>query len=176
MRTNWIRLAIAVALAAPFVASAQEQTNPCADHPCNVVFEWGNSSQTPDVDRKFGAPSELENAFMTGLQNRGWRIVPSQAQASMTIRVRLTEEKKALCDTMPGVNPDYTCHTVSRAAVVFTANDSTAKPLARMDMNPRCSDPKAFASFPQFGAYAAEYVNYSVAAQGKGDRPKIKCM
>src|SRR5258705_9525357 len=104
MRTKWIHLVIAASLCTPAVAAAQ--TNPCADRPCNVVFEWGNASTPPDVDRKYGAPSELENAFLSGLQSGGWRVVASQSQSSMTITVRLTPQNKALCDTMPGVNPD----------------------------------------------------------------------
>lgn len=174
MRIRWMHLMLAATFAAPAVAAAQ--ANPCVEHPCNVVFEWGTAATPPDVDRKYGAPSELENAFLFGLQNAGWRFVSSQSQSSMTITVRVTPQNRALCDTMPGVNPDYSCHTVSRASIVFTPIDETQKPISRVDIQPRCSDPKSFPSFPQFGKYAAEYVIYTVVGEGKGSRPGVKCL
>lgn len=173
MRIDWKCVALAVAIGAPAIAGAQTPA-PCTDHPCNIVFDWGNGN-TPDVDRKYGAPSELENAFIAGLQGAGWRFVASQSQSSMTITVRLTPQNRALCDTMPGVNPDYKCHTVARGAVVFTPLEETQKQIPRIDINPRCSDPKNFPSFPQFGRYAAEYVLFTMVGESKGSRPSVKC-
>jgi hypothetical protein len=76
---------------------------------------------------------------------------------------------------MPGVNPDYSCHTVQRASVVFTPNDSTQKQISRIDVNPRCSDPKQFPTFTQFGRFAAEMLIFQLANDGKGQRPSVKC-
>lgn len=176
MRIKTIPITLALFAAVATVAApatVRAQSNPCGEKLCNLVFDWGGSQ--PDVDRRYGAPSEMENAITAGLTAAGWRFASAGQASTMTLTFRLTPQKKALCDTMPGVSPDYSCHTVSRAAVVFTPNDSTQKALARVDVNPRCSDPKQYPTFPQFGRYAAETVIYTVMLDGKGQRPSVKC-
>ena len=173
MRTRLIHLALFAGFAVPAIAVAQ--SNPCAEHTCNIVYDWGNGGTSPDVDRRYGAPSELEANLTGGLASAGWRFASSGQTSSMTITVRISPQNKALCDTMPGVNPDYTCHTVSRAAIVFTPNDSTQKPISRIDVNPRCSDPKNYPTFAQFGKFAAETLIYTIVNEGKGQRPNVKC-
>jgi hypothetical protein len=175
MRIKPILPLFLIALMVP--GAARAQSNPCADKTCRIVFDWGNGgSAVPDVDRRFGAPSGLENIFAQTLNESGWKFVTGSAPASLTITVRLTPQNKALCETMPGVNPDYSCHTVQRAAIVFTANDSTQKSIGRVEVTPRCSDPKSYPSYTQFGRYAAEMVVYSVVNENKGQRPSAKCM
>jgi hypothetical protein len=174
MRTKWI-LAIAACAAMPAVAAAQ--TNPCADKACNIVFEWGSSGGSqPDVDRRFGSPADVELSFINGLAARGWKVATNGASSVVTITVRLTPQNKVLCEAMPGVNPDYSCHTVSRAAVVFVSTDTALKAPNRIDVNARCSDPKSSPSYKEFGRYAAEWVAWNVVEQGKGSRPAIKCL
>lgn len=162
------------ALLSPVAARAQA-TRPCSTSPCNIVFDWGNGGNPPDVDRRYGAPSELESTFISGLQAAGFRLAASGQPSSMTITLRLTAQNRALCDALPGVNPDYSCHTVQRGAVVFTPNDSTQKQVSRIDVNPRCSDPKVFPRFAEFGRYAAEMLVYQLVNEGKSQRPSIKC-
>jgi hypothetical protein len=149
--------------------------NPCAIGGCSVVFDWGNGGSSPDVDRRYGAPSDLESSFLSGLTSAGFRITSTGQPSAMTITMRISPQNKALCDTMPGVNPDYTCHTVQRASVLFTANDSTVKQLQRIEVNPRCSDPKVFPTFTQFGRFAAETLIFQLVNDGKGQHPAIKC-
>ena len=75
---------------------------------CALVFDWGNGGSAPDVDRKYGSPSEVEASITRVLTGAGFHLTSAGQPASMTITVRLSEKKKALCDTMPGLNPDYT--------------------------------------------------------------------
>jgi hypothetical protein len=174
MRTKWF-LAFAACAAMPAVAAAQ--SNPCADKACNVVFEWGSSGGSqPDVDRRFGAPADVEMAFIQGLNARGWKVAQNSSGAGMTITVRLTPQNKVLCEAMPGVNPDYSCHTVSRAAVVFVSSDTAIKAPGRVDVNARCSDPKSNPTYKEFGRYASEWIGWTITDQGKGQRPAIKCL
>jgi hypothetical protein len=174
MRTKWM-LALAACAAFPAVAAAQ--TNPCADRACNIVFEWGSSGGSqPDVDRRFGAPADVETSFLSALSSRGWKVATNSGSSGMTITVRLTPQNKVLCEAMPGVNPDYSCHTVSRAAVVFVSSDTSLKAPGRIDVNARCSDPKSNPSYKEFGRYAADWVAWNVVEQQKGSRPTIKCL
>ena len=74
---------------------------------------------------------------------------------------------------MSGTNNDYSCHTVDRAAITVR-QEETAKPVPRIDVIARCSDPKVSVRFSQFGRYAADMLAYMVAG-GNGSRPAVKC-
>jgi len=78
------------------------------------------------------------------------------------------------CEKMSGTNTDMSCHTVGRATAMFAATDPTVAPPHRVEIIPRCSDPKAYPTFIEFGRFAGEMVLYQ-AAGGKGPRPAIKC-
>lgn len=156
-------------------SSAQDSTHVfCRDSACAVVFDWSNGGSPPDPDRRYGAPSELEAAFRARLTEAGYKIA-ANPPAPGTITLRLTPQTRALCDTMEGMNPDYSCHTVARAAILFSASDPKAAPSAHVDVSPRCSDPKVSMAMAKFGQYAAELVIYTLAADPKPGRPNAKC-
>lgn len=173
MRIEPIVLAMIAASATPLLA--QDSTVVCHTAPCVVTFEWGNSgSMPPDPDRRYGAPSELEAAFLTGLQQAGLQVVRS-GQSVTTLLVRITPQNKALCDLAAGTNPDYSCHTVQRASITIQQNDTPKGGVRRVDINPRCTDSQMSPTFRQFGGFAAEYFIFMVSGQ-QGKRPTtIKC-
>ena len=173
MRIGIIALAISAAAAAPLLA--QDSTAViCHAAPCVVTFEWGSSSSNaPDPDRRYGAPTDLESSFLSNLQQAGFSVTRT-GQSATTLLVRLTPQNKALCDVAVGTNPDYSCHTVQRANIVIQGGDSKAG-VNHVDVNPRCTDPQVYPSYAQFGRFAAEYFVYMVGGQ-KGERPRsIKC-
>jgi hypothetical protein len=168
--------AAAVALLSASAVLAQDSTSiVCHTAPCVVTFEWGNSgSVPPDPDRRYGAPSELESSFVSGLQQAGLQVSRSGA-APTVLLVRITPQNRALCDAAVGTNPDYSCHTAQRAAITIQRSDSVKGGVTRVDINPRCTDPKSLPSFTQFGQFAADYFIYMASGQ-KGHRPtSIKC-
>jgi len=163
-----------VALAAAPLA-AQDSTHVfCRESACVVVFDWSNGGSPPDPDRRYGASSELEATFRSRLTAAGYKIA-ANPPAPGTITVRLTPQTRALCDTMEGMNPDYSCHTVARASILFSATDPTAAPKAHVDVSPRCSDPKVSMTMATFGQFAADLVIYTLAADPKAARPNTKC-
>jgi hypothetical protein len=163
-----------VALAA-LPLTAQDSTRAlCRESACLVVFDWSNGSTQPDPDRRYGSPSDLESAFRAKLTAAGYKLTASPPAAA-TITVRLTPQKRALCDTMEGMNPDYSCHTVARGTILFSTGDASANPTARIDVTPRCRDPKLSISMSQFGQYAGDLVVYTLAADPKAGRPSAKC-
>lgn len=162
----------AVVLVSPRVASAQDSTLACHVTDCSVVFEWGNNNNPPDPDRRYGAPSDLESVFVSRLQELGFKTSRGAGAAS-SITVRLTPLNRAICESMSGTNTDYSCHTVDRAAITLRQEEA-AKPVPRIDVIARCSDPKVSVTFAQFGRYAAEMLAYTVAGS-KGSRPSVKC-
>ncbi len=172
MRVSLAIVALMLPLAAP-VRAQEAPANPCRAG-CSVLFDWGSGqAAAPDADRVYGAPGDIESAFIARLTDAGFRFV--QGSAPMTMTVRLSPQNRVLCDAMPGVNPDYSCHTVSRASVIFVANDSSVKAPGRVEIQPRCSDPKMYPTMRQFGVFAAETVIYTVLNQQKGSRPQVKC-
>lgn len=174
MRAALVTFGIAVAFAAPLIAQDSSAVV-CQAAPCIINFEWGNgSSMPPDPDRRYGAPAELEAAFIARLQELGFK--PGRtAPAPTTVVVRIMPHDRALCDMSVGTNPDYSCHTAERAMITIQQADAAAKSVRRVDVIPRCADPKMLPTFPQFGRYAAEYFGYMVAGR-KGARPaSIKC-
>ena len=171
-----IELSIGIALAgviwvAPG-AAAQDSTSICRATACSVTFEWGNSSSPPDPDRRYGAPTDMESIFLARLEELGFKTTRG-GDGTTVITVRLTPLNRAICDSMSGTNTDYSCHTVDRAAITVR-QEETAKPIQRVDVIARCSDPKVSVTFAQFGRYAADLFAYSVAGS-KGSRPSVKC-
>jgi len=76
---------------------------------------------------------------------------------------------------MEGTNPDYSRHSVARASVVFSASESNVAPKTRVDVSPRCSDPKLSMTMVKFGEFAADLVVYTLAPDPKPPRPNAKC-
>jgi hypothetical protein len=154
---------------------AQDSTHVfCRESACLLVFDWSNGSTPPDPDRRYGAPSELEAAFRSRLASAGYKIATSPPAAG-TMTVRLTPQPRALCDTMEGMNPDYSCHTVARAVIVFSASAPNAAPNTRVDVSPRCADPKLSMTMARFGEYAADLVVFTLAPDPKPGRPNTRC-
>ena len=153
-------------------AAAQDSTLVCHLSPCSVTFEWGNGNTPPDPDRRYGAPTDMESVFLSRLQELGFKTARG-GEASSAITVRLTPLNRAICESMSGTNTDYSCHTVDRAAITVR-QDETARPIPRIDVIARCSDPKVSVTFAQFGRYAAEIFAYTVDGS-KGPRPSVKC-
>lgn len=163
---------VAALIASPRIASAQDSTLVCHGTACAVTFEWGNGNTIPDPDRRYGSPADLETMFLSRLQELGFKTTRS-GDAASTITVRLTPLNRAICESMSGTNTDFSCHTVDRAAITVRQEEA-AKPIPRVDVIARCSDPKVSVSFAQFGRYAADMLAYT-AAGSKGSRPAPKC-
>ena len=153
-------------------ASAQDAPLACQATPCAVTFEWGNGNTPPDPDRRYGAPSDMESTFLSRLQELGFKTTRA-GEGGAAITVRLTPLNRAICEAMSGTNTDYSCHTVDRAAITVRVDEGT-KPVPRVDVIARCSDPKVSVTFAQFGRYAAEMLAYSIGGS-KGSRPSAKC-
>jgi hypothetical protein len=161
LRTSLGFVGLIALVAAPL--AAQDSTRVlCRESACLLVFDWSNGSTPPDPDRRYGAPSDLESAFRSRLTAAGYKLATS-APASTTITIRLTPQTRALCDVMEGMNPDYSCHTVARATIT------------RIDVTPRCRDPKLSITMAQFGQYAGDLVVYTLAPDPKPGRPNAKC-
>ena len=174
MRISLAAITMAALSATPLLA--QDTTAVvCHTAPCLVVFEWGSSgAMPPDPDRRYGTPSELESSFVSGLQEAGLQVTRN-GPAPTTLLVRITPQNKALCDMAVGTDPDYTCHTVQRASITIQQAETPNGGIRRVEINPRCTDPKTSPTFLQFGRFAAEYFVYMASGQ-KGQRPtSIKC-
>jgi hypothetical protein len=170
MRTS---IAVLVSVFALPLASARAQATPCGQS-CAIVFDWGNGGNPPDIDRMYGAPSAMESAFVKALNDAGWHITMGTSSSSMILTLRPVTANRVRCETMSGTNTDMSCHTVERATASFVSNDTSLKAPNRVDIIPRCSDPKAYPTFAQFGQFAGELLAYQMAG-GKGSRPSIKC-
>jgi len=174
-----MRLSVSAIAAAALSATplfAQDTTAiVCHNAPCVVTFEWGSSgAMPPDPDRRYGAPSELESTFLSGLEQAGLQVA-RDGSAPTTLLVRITPQNKALCDMAVGTDPDYSCHTVQRASITIQQTENPKGGLRRVEVNPRCTDPKASPTFTQFGRFAANYFLFMANGQ-KGQRPtSIRC-
>src|SRR5438552_12325159 len=117
MRRSMLVPAIAAAVAC--AAGAQDTTAAlgCQRSACNIVIEWGSSgANQPDVDQRYGAPSELEAGLRNRLRDGGFTLGAGEGTTIMTVRI--TMNNSALCDALPGTGSSYKCKTASRAAVV----------------------------------------------------------
>jgi hypothetical protein len=170
MRTS---TALAAALLVLPLAVTRAQSNPCGKG-CAIVFDWGNGGAAPDVDRIYGSPSTMEAEFTKVLRDAGWAMTTGTTDAAIVLTFRPVVQNRVRCEKMSGTNTDMSCHTMSRGTVMFASSDSTVEAPHRVEIVPRCSDPKAYPSFAEFGRFAGEWVVFQTAG-GKGSRPSIKC-
>lgn len=174
-----MRIALAAITLAAISATrlyAQDSTAiVCHTSPCVVVFEWGNSGALPpEPDRRYGAASDLESSFLSGLEQSGLQVSRT-GQAPTTLLVRITPKNKALCDMAVGTDPDYSCHTADRATITIQQSDSPKGGVRHVELNPRCSDTKASPTFAQFGRFAAEYFVFVAGGQKGHHSTTIRC-
>lgn len=168
-RTALLFVAATVALTS---RAAHAQSNPCAQTGCVVTFDWGNGGAAPDDDKIYGTPAALESAFLRALSGAGWRV----GSGTTTLMLRLTPQNRVRCEAMEGTNTDMSCHTVNRAVASFASSDTSVKAPGRVEVVPRCSDPKNWPTFAQFGQYSGEMLVYQLEKGGKGPRPSLKCL
>jgi hypothetical protein len=162
-----------LALAAAPLAALRAQSNPCGAG-CAIVFDWGNGGAAPDVDRIYGSPATMEARLTKALADAGWNIVDAPPAAAVVLTFRPTIQNRVRCEKMSGTNTDMSCHTVERGTAMFVSNDSTVRAPQRVEVIPRCSDPKAYPSFAEFGQFAGETIAFQ-AGGGKGSRPRLRC-
>jgi hypothetical protein len=166
-----ILVSATVLAAIPALAGAQDAAKGlCRQTACSVAFEWSGGN-APDPDRRYGSPGDLEQAFVSRLEALGFDI---EDHAASVLTLRVTMENAAMCDAMPGTDTDMSCHTASRASVVFASSDPAVKAPAPVDVHPHCADPKILPKMVDFGRYAAEWTSYAAGGE-KGTRPSTKC-
>lgn len=165
-------LVVAAVVAMP-LAAVEAQSNLCGKG-CAIIFDWGEGGAAPSVDRIYGSPATMEAEFAKTLTDAGWQVVRGTPNASIVLTFRPTVANNVRCEKMSGLNSDNTCHTVGRGTVMFASSDSTVEAPHRVEIIPRCADPKAVPSFAEFGRFAGEMVVFQTAG-GKGSRPAIKC-
>jgi hypothetical protein len=150
---------------------------PCTDRACAVTFDWGPGKTAGDypTDMRYGPASDLESAVRRALTGHGFRL--SDHDVSLTIIIRPSLDRRAMCDETAGTGTAFNCLAISDVTVRFSGADSTvvAPPLFRI-ANRCAGGAKLYARTRQFGDFVGEMIWWSTTGKdNKEKRPPAPC-
>lgn len=170
-------LAVALVPSIPAAQDAAPSPVACRASDCILDFDWGSGQSAASIpkDRRYGAGTDFEAALKLRLAEQGFRYTDAGGTGGLKISMRLAM-MNALCDFMPGLNPDRTCKTLRSIDVTFAPNDATIKRFGSQRITNRCGDPNQVMTMAQFGRYAADMIFYVIEGeQAKAAKPVAKC-
>lgn len=167
-------LVFSVSAAAVAPASGQEEAAQplCKSTPCSIVVDWGPQPAPAFVDRRFGAPGELEQRVIQALVAAGYRVSADPGATGFRIRLR-PELVSAMCDRLPGTNPDMSCRTIGEVRVDWLDADPAWK-LGNLRIRNRCGSDDQM-DVEKFSVYVAAMLDYTLARDKDRKRPTARC-
>jgi hypothetical protein len=175
MKPSIALLALATIVAG---ARARAQEVPCRATPCTIIFDWGGgqSSTAFTPDRRYGTGDDFEVRFRAALRARGYQIREGNPEGVIVMTVRLTLQKKVMCDQQSGTNNDMTCTAITSAAVTFASPDPKLKVPGNVRVNNRCAQNGIFLKNDVFGQYAGDLLWWQLEGDAqKAPKPTVSC-
>ncbi|MEP7348187.1 MAG: hypothetical protein ABI877_23170, partial [Gemmatimonadaceae bacterium] len=147
----------------------------CATRPCYVVVDWSDGGAAPTtVDRRYGAPAELEDRVRLRMKERGMRLADRKADAVLSIMLR-PRMKAAMCDVLPGTNTDFSCRAFEDVTLQFDVTDSTTATLKGLRAANRCDNDKTPMDVARYAVYLAGFIEWAIDSNPRKKRPGTKC-
>lgn len=150
---------------------------PCADAPCELIFDWGPGRTAGSFgnDRRYGSGEDFETGVRRSLLAHGVQISAVET-GSLTITLRPRVYPRAMCDAVAGTGTRFSCPVVSDVAISFTSADAALKPPGAQRLTNRCGSERVFLTMGQFGQYVGEMIWFSISpASVKERRPALRC-
>jgi hypothetical protein len=176
----WTRLAVlpallAVAIVAASPVTGQEQASPviCRTNSCSVSVDWGADPTPTFLDRRFGAPADLEKRVVAALTAAGYLVRSDPGASGFRIRIRPTLIQ-AMCDRLPGTSPDMSCRTFGEVRADFLDADPAWKLPGNLRVRNRCGSDDLM-DVEKFSAYVAAMIDYTLARDKDRKRPTARC-
>jgi hypothetical protein len=172
---------LTTALVFTSAAAAQDATKAsqpvCHASACAFEFDWGSgqSAASIAVDRRYGSGADFEAGFRSRMAEKGFNLTTDLGTAGLRATIR-TAMTSAMCEVVPGLNPDRRCRTMRDVDITFIPIDTTIKRLGKQRIVNRCGDRNQLMTMMQFGQYVADMVYYAIEGEGiKAQRPGAKC-
>jgi hypothetical protein len=156
-------------------AAAQETPPPavCKDKLCGLILDWGSEGTPTFVDRRYGSISEFEQRVIAGLTTAGYRFNTNPAADAFRIRLR-PRIATAMCDRVPGTDPDMSCRTISELTADFINADPAAGLPANLRLRNRCGSDMQM-DIERFSQYVAAMIDFTISREKDRKRPTARC-
>ncbi|OGU10298.1 MAG: hypothetical protein A2W29_11545 [Gemmatimonadetes bacterium RBG_16_66_8] len=168
-------LPFAAASAGVSPAAAQDVPPPavCRAQACGLVLDWGSEGTPTFVDRRYGSISEFEQRVIAGLTTAGYRFITNPAAETFRIRLR-PRIATAMCDRVPGTDPDMSCRTINDLTADFINADPVYKLPANLRIRNRCGSDMQM-DIERFSQYVAAMLDYAISQDKDRKRPTARC-
>ncbi len=155
-------------------AEAQETASPlCQNTMCTLHIDWGSQGTPNFVDRRYGTPATFEEHVNKGLAAAGYRFSNAGPDSALRIRLR-PRMTRAVCDLIPGTNPDQNCQTIGDAMADFLSPKKIEGLPGSLRIRNRCGNNQMM-TIQQFSEYVAGMLDYTLSRDKKKKRPSAKC-
>lgn len=155
-------------------ARAQEPASSlCRSVACTLHIDWGSQGTPSFVDRRYGAPGTFEEHVMKGLTAAGYRFSPAAADSMLRIRLR-PRITRAVCDLIPGTNPDQSCQAIGDVTADFLTPEKIDGIPGNLRIRNRCGNNQLM-TIERFGQYVAGMLDYTLARDKDRKRPTPRC-
>jgi hypothetical protein len=155
------------------VRAQEAASSLCRNATCTLHIDWGSQGTPSFVDRRYGAPGTFEEHVMKGLAAAGYRFSTAAPDSALRIRLR-PRIARAVCDLIPGTNPDQSCQTIGDVAADFLTSDKIEGIPGNIRIRNRCGNNQMM-TIQQFGEYVAGMLDYTLARDKEKKRPTARC-
>jgi hypothetical protein len=169
-----LSIAVLASAVARSGAVAQDAATPlCRGSMCTLHVEWGSGGVPTLVDRRYGAPGTFEEQVMRLLTGAGYRFSNAAADSALRIRLR-PRMTRAICDLIPGTNPDQSCQTIGDVTADFMSPEKIDGIPGNQRIRNRCGNNQLM-TIDRFAEYVAGMLDYTLSRDKDRKRPTAKC-
>jgi len=155
-------------------AAAQEAASSlCRNSMCTLHIDWGSQGVPTFVDRRYGAPGTFEEHMLSLMNSAGYRFSNAAADSALRIRLR-PRMTRAICDLIPGTNPDQSCQTIGDVTADFLSPEKIEGIPGNLRIRNRCGNNQLM-TIDGFAEYVAGMLDYTLARDKEKKRPTAKC-
>jgi len=165
-------LAILPAFPAP-AASQDAPPVPCHAVPCGLAVDWGSGGAPTFVDRRYGTPADFQRLVIDALTGAGYRFAAESGADAFRIRLR-PRLAKAMCDRMPGTDPDMSCQTIGDLTADFINVPAAVDLPNNLRIRNRCGSGES-QDIERFSQYVAAMLDYTMTKGKDRKRPIARC-
>jgi len=155
------------------VGAQEAASTLCRSSTCTLHVDWGSQGTPSFVDRRYGAPGTFEDDVLRALVSGGYRFTNAAADTALRIRLR-PRITRAICDLIPGTNPDQSCQTIGDVAADFLTATKIEGIPGNLRIRNRCGNNQLMA-IDRFAEYVAGMLDYTLARDKEKKRPTPRC-
>ena len=154
-------------------ASQDASPPPCHAVPCGLAVDWGSGGAPTFVDRRYGTPADFQRLVIDALTGAGYQFAAEAAADAFRLRLR-PRLAKAMCDRVPGTNPDMSCQTIGDLTIDFINAAADADLPNNLRIRNRCGSDES-QDIEHFSQYVAAMLDFTMTKDKDRKRPIARC-